>query len=25
MRPESEPTIRELNAYNYFRRNVAGV
>jgi heterotetrameric sarcosine oxidase delta subunit len=24
-RPTSEPTPRELNAHNYFRRNVAGV
>ena len=24
-RPTSNPTPRELNAYNYFRRNVAGV
>ena len=24
-RPPSRPTQRELNAYNYFRRNVAGV
>ncbi len=24
-RPRSRPTFRELNAYNYFRRNVAGV
>jgi heterotetrameric sarcosine oxidase delta subunit len=24
-RPSSRPTRRELNAYNYFRRNVAGV
>ena len=24
-RPKSRPTWRELNAYNYFRRNVAGV
>jgi heterotetrameric sarcosine oxidase delta subunit len=24
-RPESKPTPRELNAYVYFRRNVAGV
>jgi heterotetrameric sarcosine oxidase delta subunit len=24
-RPKSRPTFRELNAYNYFRRNVAGV
>jgi heterotetrameric sarcosine oxidase delta subunit len=24
-RPASEPSRRELNAYNYFRRNVAGV
>jgi heterotetrameric sarcosine oxidase delta subunit len=23
-RPEARPTWRELNAYNYFRRNVAG-
>jgi len=24
-RPKSRPSFRELNAYNYFRRNVAGV
>ena len=24
-RPKSDPTWRELNTYNYFRRNVAGV
>ena len=24
-RPKSQPTFRELNTYNYFRRNVAGV
>src|SRR5207302_5300875 len=24
-RPGSRPTLRELSAYNYFRRNVAGV
>ena len=24
-RPKERPTFRELNAYNYFRRNVAGV
>jgi heterotetrameric sarcosine oxidase delta subunit len=24
-RPASRPSFRELNAYNYFRRNVAGV
>ena len=24
-RPESKPSERELNTYNYFRRNVAGV
>jgi heterotetrameric sarcosine oxidase delta subunit len=24
-RPRSRPTFRELNTYNYFRRNVAGV
>ena len=24
-RPKSKPSERELNAYNYFRRNVAGV
>jgi heterotetrameric sarcosine oxidase delta subunit len=24
-RPRSRPSFRELNAYNYFRRNVAGV
>jgi heterotetrameric sarcosine oxidase delta subunit len=24
-RPKSNPTFRELNTYNYFRRNVAGV
>ena len=24
-RPKSRPTFRELNTYNYFRRNVAGV
>lgn len=24
-RPASAPSFRELNAYNYFRRNVAGV
>ena len=24
-RPHSTPTQRELNAYNYFRKNVAGV
>ncbi len=24
-RPTSEPTVREQNAYAYFRRNVAGV
>jgi heterotetrameric sarcosine oxidase delta subunit len=24
-RPRSEPTYRELNRYNYFHRNVAGV
>lgn len=24
-RPQSRPSARELNAYNYFRRNVAGV
>jgi heterotetrameric sarcosine oxidase delta subunit len=24
-RPKSKPTFRELNTYNYFRRNVAGV
>ena len=24
-RPKSQPTWRELNTYNYFRRNVAGV
>ena len=24
-RPKSKPAWRELNAYNYFRRNVAGV
>ncbi len=24
-RPKSSPSWRELNAYNYFRRNVAGV
>jgi sarcosine oxidase subunit delta len=24
-RPKSRPSRRELNAYNYFRRNVAGV
>jgi heterotetrameric sarcosine oxidase delta subunit len=24
-RPKSHPSFRELNAYNYFRRNVAGV
>jgi len=24
-RPESRPSWRELNAYNYFRRNVAGI
>jgi heterotetrameric sarcosine oxidase delta subunit len=24
-RPAAAPTARELNAYNYFRRNVAGV
>ena len=24
-RPESRPSERELNTYNYFRRNVAGV
>jgi heterotetrameric sarcosine oxidase delta subunit len=24
-RPKSSPSFRELNAYNYFRRNVAGV
>jgi heterotetrameric sarcosine oxidase delta subunit len=23
-RPQSKPSFRELNAYNYFRRNVAG-
>ena len=23
-RPTAEPTVRELNAYNYFRRNAAG-
>jgi heterotetrameric sarcosine oxidase delta subunit len=25
VRPKSRPTFRELNTYNYFRRNVAGV
>jgi heterotetrameric sarcosine oxidase delta subunit len=25
VRPKSAPSWRELNAYNYFRRNVAGV
>ena len=25
VRPTSPPTFRELNAYNYFRRNAAGV
>jgi len=25
VRPASRPTFRELNAYNYFRTNVAGV
>ena len=24
-RPQTRPTFRELNTYNYFRRNVAGV
>lgn len=24
-RPRSRPSFRELNSYNYFRRNVAGV
>ena len=24
-RPKSKPSFRELNTYNYFRRNVAGV
>jgi heterotetrameric sarcosine oxidase delta subunit len=24
-RPQARPSFRELNAYNYFRRNVAGV
>ena len=24
-RPKSRPSVRELNTYNYFRRNVAGV
>lgn len=24
-RPVAQPSFRELNAYNYFRRNVAGV
>jgi heterotetrameric sarcosine oxidase delta subunit len=24
-RPKTEPSFRELNTYNYFRRNVAGV
>jgi heterotetrameric sarcosine oxidase delta subunit len=24
-RPKAEPSFRELNTYNYFRRNVAGV
>jgi heterotetrameric sarcosine oxidase delta subunit len=24
-RPTAQPSARELNAYNYFRRNVAGV
>jgi heterotetrameric sarcosine oxidase delta subunit len=24
-RPKERPTFRELNTYNYFRRNVAGV
>jgi heterotetrameric sarcosine oxidase delta subunit len=24
-RPKARPSFRELNAYNYFRRNVAGV
>ena len=24
-RPKEEPSFRELNRYNYFRRNVAGV
>jgi heterotetrameric sarcosine oxidase delta subunit len=24
-RPQAQPSFRELNAYNYFRRNVAGV
>ena len=24
-RPKTKPTFRELNTYNYFRRNVAGV
>ncbi len=24
-RPKSRPSFRELNSYNYFRRNVAGV
>lgn len=24
-RPRDRPSFRELNAYNYFRRNVAGV
>jgi methylglutamate dehydrogenase subunit B len=24
-RPDARPSARELNAYNYFRRNVAGV
>jgi heterotetrameric sarcosine oxidase delta subunit len=24
-RPKSRPSLRELNGYNYFRRNVAGV
>jgi heterotetrameric sarcosine oxidase delta subunit len=25
VRPASEPSFRELNTYNYFRRNVAGI
>ena len=25
VRPKAKPTQRELNAYNYFRKNVAGV